>query len=51
MGFLGTELGREIGSSMGKYVGKRFFLNKDSGERVGRVVRKLLVRMCLLKNM
>ena len=41
MGFLGSELGGEIGSVTRKYIGKQFFKNKGTGERVGRLIGKI----------
>ena len=41
MGFIGTELGSEIGGITGRYIGGKFFKNKNSGERIGKLVGKI----------
>ena len=41
MGFIGSELGSEIGGITGKYIGGRFFKDKNTGERIGKLVGKI----------
>ena len=41
MGFIGSELGSEIGGITGKYIGGNFFKDKNTGERIGKLVGKI----------
>ena len=41
MGYIGTELGSEIGGITGRYIGGKFFKNKNTGERIGKLVGKI----------
>ena len=50
MGYIGSELGWEIGSITGRYIGKKFFKDKTTGERIGKLVGKIWGSYLPFKN-
>ena len=49
MGFIGSELGSEVGGITGKFIVNKFFKDKNTGERIGKLVGKLEDCMYCLK--
>ena len=41
MGFIGSELGSEIVVITGKFIGNNFFKDKNTGERIGKLIGKI----------